>query len=151
MTNNIDKDSDVSNQPASHWQVLSDVLAFQFKLAMDGLRDLLLSPISIIAAIAGLVSSRSDPGRYFYRLLNYGHRTDRWINLFNTYTSENTDNNSEVSADHFVRRAEQIVLNEYHKGGAVQDIKRRADGVIDKLHTAKESKVGAKKDDGQGQ
>ena len=88
------------NRPIpSRWQLLRDVLAFQFKLAIDGLRDVILSPISIIAALVGLVSERKNPGKHFYRLLEMGHRSDRWINLFNAYDNEEGE---AQSADSFV-------------------------------------------------
>ena len=63
-------------------QLVLDVLAFQFKLAADGLRDVLLSPLSIIAALMGLIAGGDDPYRYFRDLLRFGRRTEVWINLF---------------------------------------------------------------------
>jgi len=122
-----------SEEPPEHpsrWQVLSDVVAFQFKLAMDGLRDIILSPISITAAIFGLITNGENPGKYFYRLLEIGHESDRWINLFNTY---NDDNKDRVSADHIVRRAESAVVSEYEKGGVLSNVKNRTDKVIDRI------------------
>ncbi|MCG8380387.1 MAG: hypothetical protein MI865_13060, partial [Proteobacteria bacterium] len=53
----------------SRWQLFRDVMSFQFKLLMDGLRDVLLSPISITAALVGVFTDSKDPGKYFYRLL----------------------------------------------------------------------------------
>ncbi|MCB1693130.1 MAG: hypothetical protein KDI19_10210, partial [Pseudomonadales bacterium] len=56
--------------PANHWHLLRDVLAFQVKLALDGIRDLLLSPLSIIAVLAGVIASPRKPDRYFRRLMH---------------------------------------------------------------------------------
>ncbi len=67
--------------PASRMQLLWDVLVFQFKLAMDGLRDVLLVPVSIVAAIIGFVVP-GDPARFFLKVLAFGRRTEAWINLF---------------------------------------------------------------------
>lgn len=125
--------SDQAPEQTEHpgrWQLLRDVLAFQFKLAMDGLRDVLLSPISITAALIGIFSDRHNPGRYFYTLLELGHRSDRWINLFGRYDHE-TD---EPSADGIIKSAEQRVLDHYSKGGVVSQIKDRTDKAIDTLH-----------------
>ena len=66
----------------SRLQLLLDVFVFQFKLAADGLRDVLLSPLSMIAAIMGLIAGGDDPYRYFRDLLRFGRRTEIWINLF---------------------------------------------------------------------
>ena len=54
---------------------------FQFRLAADGIRDLLLSPISVIAALLGILRP-DNPSWALDRLMMVGRRTDRWINLF---------------------------------------------------------------------
>ncbi len=74
--------SDAEGRDKSRLQLLLDVFVFQFKLAADGLRDILLSPLSIISAIMGLVAGGDDPYRYFRDLLRFGRRTEVWINLF---------------------------------------------------------------------
>lgn len=62
-------------------RVIRDALVFQVKLVFDGLRDVLLSPASLVAAAIGVLMSR-NPGEPFYRLLKMGKRTERWLNLF---------------------------------------------------------------------
>lgn len=71
-----------SDRDKTRLQLMLDVLVFQFKLAADGLRDVLLSPLSIIAAVMGLIAGGDDPYRYFRDLLRFGRRTEVWINLF---------------------------------------------------------------------
>ncbi|HEY5647491.1 MAG TPA: hypothetical protein VIS76_16185 [Pseudomonadales bacterium] len=66
----------------SRLQLVLDVFVFQFKLAADGIRDLILSPLSIISALLGLVAGGDDPHRYFRDLLRLGRRSELWINLF---------------------------------------------------------------------
>lgn len=132
----IKRENPSSLAPASRWQLLRDVLAFQFKLAMDGLRDILLSPVSIVAAIIGILTSGKEPGRYFYRLLEFGHKTDRWINLFNSYSDDDPARESPTDsrgADAVVKKAEAFVVDEYRKGGVVQKLKDNADKAIDRL------------------
>jgi hypothetical protein len=62
--------------------VFRDVIVFQVKLLVDGLRDLLLSPVSIFAALIDLLVPGDDGGRRFYAVVHFGRRTERWINLF---------------------------------------------------------------------
>jgi hypothetical protein len=76
---------------SSRLQLIWDVLLFQFKLVADGLRDLLLSPISIIAGILGLIAGGDDPHQYFRRLLAIGRRSDVWINLFGGHHGGTSD------------------------------------------------------------
>lgn len=71
-----------SDRDKTRLQLMLDVLVFQFKLAADGLRDVLLSPLSIIAGVMGLIAGGDDPYRYFRDLLRFGRRTEVWINLF---------------------------------------------------------------------
>ena len=66
----------------SRAQLLWDVVVLQFKLAADGLRDLLLVPLSIASVIIGLIIGGDAPDQYFKRLLAFGRRTEIWINLF---------------------------------------------------------------------
>lgn len=62
--------------------VFRDVIVFQFKLLVDGLRDLLLSPASIFAALIDLLIPGDDGGKRFYGVVRFGRRTEQWINLF---------------------------------------------------------------------
>ena len=124
----------IAAPPSSRWQLTRDVIAFQFKLMLDSGRDFILSPVSIGAAILGVFTSKDDPGKYFYRLLSFGHNTDRWINLFNTYSDEDT---TEPSADRVVQHAEELLRTEYEKGGVVRHIKDQADNVIDQFQKRK--------------
>jgi hypothetical protein len=66
----------------SRLQLVWDVTVFQFKLLFDGVRDLLLVPLSILAGVLGLLIGGDDPQRYFRRLLRLGRRSELWLNLF---------------------------------------------------------------------
>jgi hypothetical protein len=114
-----------------HWQVFRDLLAFQFKLVLDAGRDLLLSPISVIAVIAGLLSRQDNPGKHFYDLLRIGHKSDHWINLFGTSDSDAED--PLVSSDTYVKKVEDLIINEVQKGGVVKNMKDKTDGLIEKI------------------
>jgi hypothetical protein len=89
---------------------------------MDGIRDLLLSPVSLIAALAGILTNHPDPSRFFNRLLQIGHRSDKWINLFDTHNKES----DALTADDFVRKAESIVLSELEKARVTPRPKQEA-------------------------
>lgn len=124
-------DSEMSNEqtpvedeaPPGFWRLFRDVIAFQFKLLADGARDLLLSPLSIGAALLGIVTHRRDPAFYFRRLMAFGLRTDRWINLFGAHDHEET---GEPSSDQVIRHFEDLMISEYRKragGSAVTNNK----------------------------
>ncbi len=55
-----------------------DLLIFQRKLWLDGLKDVVLLPLSLVAAGIDFVFR----ARLFYRVLRIGERFDLWLNLF---------------------------------------------------------------------
>ncbi|MCF6288696.1 MAG: hypothetical protein L3J53_05595 [Proteobacteria bacterium] len=70
-------------QQSSRAEVIRDTIVLQLKLIVDGLRDLALMPLVLIASLLGLIKHKDNPGRYLYRLLSYGKATEKWIGLFN--------------------------------------------------------------------
>lgn len=86
----IDNPPEQDNVPRSRLQLLWDVLVFQGKLAVDGFRDLILLPVSMFSAIYGLFFGGSQPDQYFQRVLEFGRRTEHWINLFGNRDSTGT-------------------------------------------------------------
>ena len=141
--------NDMQDPVPNRWQVLRDTIAFQFKLLMDGARDVLLSPISIGAAIFGLIFSLDNTGIYFNRLMKFGRKTDAWINLFgeshydpNSETRDRNDIDSkdkarntkkDVSSDAYVKKLENLLIAEYNKGGLIAGLKEGTDTLLEKL------------------
>jgi hypothetical protein len=72
----VDKCIDPPATDSGRWELIRDLVGFQFKLALDGLRDLLLSPVSIVIAMYGLFFGGDRPGKHFYSLLHWGHKTE---------------------------------------------------------------------------
>lgn len=130
------------------WQLVWDLVIFQGKLILDGGRDLLLSPLSIIVAIYALITGSHTPGRQFYDLMHLGHRTDKWINLFgsakrvppsdfssaflNSFGTEDVD---EQNVDSLVSHMEELVKKQYEKGGVTANAKANIDKAFDKLNS----------------
>lgn len=61
--------------------VLRDVLMFQFKLVVDGLKDLCLAQVALGAAMVDLVRRDGSPGRRFYGIVRLSERFDGWLDL----------------------------------------------------------------------
>ena len=62
--------------------VVREVLVLQAKLILEGLRDVVLGPISIGAALIDLATDDERPGRLLERVLRAGIRFDIWLDLF---------------------------------------------------------------------
>jgi hypothetical protein len=62
--------------------IFRDLLIFQVKLWLDGLKDIVLSPLSIIGFGIDVVFGGAMKGSVFYKVLKIGERYDLWLNLF---------------------------------------------------------------------
>jgi len=130
------------------WRLVRDLAVFQAKLFVDGIKDLVLSPISLVAAILGLVFDRRDPGRSFYAVLSWGHGFDRWVNLFGAKQhalppSSAAHPDGPVASppvaqgeglDAYVTRLERVLVDQYRRGGLTAKAKDAIDQALDGLH-----------------
>ena len=61
--------------------VIRDVLEFQFKLVVDGLKDLTLAQVALGAALLDFLRRDGSPGRRFYGIVRLSDRFDQWLDL----------------------------------------------------------------------
>jgi hypothetical protein len=116
------------------WLLIRDALVFQIKLFLDGVRDFLMMPVSLGIAVLDLLGVGPRPGRQFYELLEFGHRTDEWINLFGA--REHAAPLPPVrgpGVDRLVERLESLVVQEYERGGITASAKEAVDRALDGL------------------
>lgn len=112
------------------WELIRDVASLQLKLLADGLRDFLLSPVSVLAGLAGLVFRPSDPAHYFRRVMALGLASERWINLFGRYSRRG----SEASIDQLLARVEAEVSARHARGGLTAQTRAAIDRSLDFVH-----------------
>ena len=62
--------------------VVRDLIIFQVKLVLDGMKDFVLMPVSLVAAGLDLLMPGRHPGHRFYAVVRAGERYDRWLSLF---------------------------------------------------------------------
>lgn len=63
--------------------LVRDFLIFQFKTALDGLKDALVLPLATFVVVLDLIFGREDTrGKTFYSLLSACESFDRWLNLY---------------------------------------------------------------------
>ncbi len=121
------------------WTLLRDIAVLQVKLIVDGFRDLLLVPASIVAGIISLAStSDGKPGPQFYRLLSVGKQSERWINLFGAL--DNSPERDRVrrdfvsgDIDEIVGNLEKFVVDEYQRGGVTRQAKDQIDRALERI------------------
>src|SRR5688572_28219571 len=66
---------------ASRNVALRDFMIFQLKLALDGLKDVVVFQVSIGAILVDFVSGRGAKPRWFYSVVRTSERFDRWLDL----------------------------------------------------------------------
>lgn len=118
------------------WTLIRDVAVLQVKLIVDGLRDLILVPTSLIAGIVSLSKTKDGkPGPEFYSLVSAGKQSERWINLFGAIKNappEVVDESpfGDAEMDDIVLRIETFVVDEYKRGGITAQAKERIDKAV---------------------
>lgn len=121
------------------WRLIRDLGVLQIKLLIDGFRDLLLVPASIVAGILSLVRTRNGrPGKEFYEVVSIGEQSDRWINLFGALRNappEVVDGKrfGDADIDELVSRVENFVVDEYRRGGVTAQARDRIEKVLSSL------------------
>lgn len=66
----------------SRTEILRDVLVFQVKLWLEGLKDVALVPLSIGAAVLDILFRNTTGQGTLYALMRAGDRFERWVNLY---------------------------------------------------------------------
>ena len=111
------------SQGVSRWRLVRDVGVLQVKLIVDGFRDLMLVPASLIVGVVSLVSSeKGKAGLQFYHLLEWGKQSERWIDLFGAVKNSpeklpQSPSFGDQGMDDIVKRFETFVVDEYKSGG----------------------------------
>ena len=119
-------------KPSKRGTLIRNSVVFQLKLMADGLRDLLLLPISLIATLIGLLRGGDEPEREFNQVLEVGRDSEQWINLFGNHdVADNT--HAAASIDALFTKVEATLKQQYLTAGT----SKRAQAEIDEaLQTA---------------
>lgn len=137
-------DNDLDRSPA--WTLIRDIAVLQVKLVVDGLRDLVLVPASLIAGIVSLVKMKDgEPGTQFYKVVSVGRQSEHWINLFGAlknappeFIEQEHFGNTDI--DEIVTRVESFVVDEYQRGGVTAQAKERIEKAIAAMQQRRDRK-----------
>jgi hypothetical protein len=97
------------------WVLIRDLIIFQIKLVLDGMKDIVLSPVSFAAAAADILFPGRRAGHRFYAVMAVGEKFDRWLNLFGAarVADARTDGlfgASRAGSDSLLGRMEELAL-----------------------------------------
>ncbi|MGE0160249.1 MAG: hypothetical protein AB7T31_12635 [Gemmatimonadales bacterium] len=95
---------------------LRDFMIFQLKLALDGLKDVVVFQVSIVAVVVDFISGRGEKPRWFYSVVRASERWDRWLDLHGAMqkidegqTDDGFFGASEAGSDSLLGELEQMV------------------------------------------
>jgi hypothetical protein len=116
---------------------MRDVLVFQLKMFLDNVRDLVLMPVSLLAALLDLVLRGDREGARFYKVLRWGWHSEKVIDVYSAIEDHPQDKfqiNEAFTVDGVISRLENVVTREVEKGGTAASIKSAMDRAIDQIH-----------------
>ena len=117
--------------------LLRDIAVLQVKLVVDGLRDLLLVPASLVVGLVSFVRGGPGVGREFYELLRLGRQSERWIKLFGALDRVQGEQGRERDdIERMVERVETFVVEEYRHGRLTGQAKQRLDRAVERMRQA---------------
>ncbi len=111
--------------------LVRDVAVLQFKLIVDGLRDFMLVPISLVTGLISVVTGKDGvPNTQFYDLLLVGKQSEQWIDLFGALRNAPADMQQRVrfpdaNMDEVLDNIEAFVVNEEKRGGMTAQARKR--------------------------
>ena len=106
-------------------ELLWRLMVFQLKLLMDGIRDVALVPISLIAGVIGVVRGGPDADRPLESLLQFGRRTEVRINLFGHQQGD--------TADKLFEPLQKKVFAELHSNPQLKQVGTHIGSQLDKV------------------
>lgn len=115
--------------PSKRVTLVRNTVVFQLKLMADGFRDLLLLPISLIAALVGLVRGGDEPEREFNQVIQVGRESEQWINLFGTHDLPESPSPA-ASIDALFNTVEEKLKQQYQAAGTSEKAQAEIDEAL---------------------
>jgi hypothetical protein len=100
-------------QAPSRGVVLRDLLIFQLKLALNGVKDVFVLQASIGAAVIDIILGQRKRTVLFYKVLEWSERGDLWLNLYGAagaaHDRDGLFGRSKSGADSLLGQIEEMV------------------------------------------
>lgn len=95
--------------------ILRDLAIFQVKLFLDGVKDLFVAQVALLAAAADLILPSGRRGRRFYAVMRAAERFDSWLTLYGAAESAATNEDglfgaSRAGSDTLLGKLEKFVI-----------------------------------------
>ena len=113
--------------------LIRNTVVFQLKLMADGLRDLVLLPVSLVATVIGLLRGGDEPEREFLQVIELGRESEQWINLFGNHDAGD-DSNAVASIDVLFTKVEKTLKQQYKTAGTSESAQAEIDEALQAVH-----------------
>ena len=126
--------------PSKHerWPLIRQAIVFQLKLGLDALRDVLMSPVSIVLLVTDIVMGNNHQQSYFIRLMRLGKKSDHWINLFGVDLHKAKPENNKVAADsnvdYWFTKIEEVIKEQQVDGKLSQSGKEKLQKYLGRIN-----------------
>lgn len=120
-----------STNQSPRFALIRETATLQLKLLADGFRDAILIPISLLAALVGLLRGGKDCDREYRRVIKLGRRSERWINLFG-HQRPLGGTHPAGSMDSILSQVESVVMDQYKKGRSTAETRAAVRKVLKK-------------------
>jgi hypothetical protein len=101
------------------------VVVLQLKLALSALRDLVLIPLALAAALADIIQLKTHTPRFFRYVLRTGEHSDRWIDVW--YSAHDSEQEPRGNVDALLSRVEEVVRDPQTGARRARVLKRWAE------------------------
>ena len=114
-------------------ELIRNTVVFQLKLMADGIRDLVLLPVSLVATVIGLLRGGDEPEREFLQVIEMGRESEEWINLFGNHdVPENS--HAVASIDSLFTTVEKTMKQHYKTAGTSASAQAEIDEALQVVH-----------------
>ena len=98
--------------------VLRDLVIFQLKLLLDGVADVVISQIALVAVAIDLLFPAERKGKRFYAVMARAERFDRWLSLYGSADAADLEEDglfgaSKAGSDTMLGRLETLVTGRW--------------------------------------
>ena len=148
MNMNLPESGSEGEPAAGRWPYVRDVLVFQLKLVLGNVLNVVLLPVSIIAAVYSLFTKRQGRlGTPFYEVLDIARDLEERINIYGAVGGYHATGDSsarpasahigDVTVDDLLRKVEDVIIRETGKGGSAASVKGAVDRLLDEIRNRK--------------
>lgn len=132
------------NSPDSAFGLIKSVAILQLKLVLDTVRDIVLSPVALVAAVGDLLLLKWKRPQFFRAVLRIGSFSDHWIDLWSE-DAESAEPHENV--DILIDRLEHLVRDPKTGARKARILKRWAERQLAQARKQAAAQIGQGKPD----